>query len=238
MTSALRGISFNPAREDELRYVARVGRGIPWHNRKAVDDVCGRFGDTYCKTSAVGYIKALEELGFEQFADFRMPKEGRTLAFARLSGLVLAMLNICKGHAPHLTCTLRHPILRGGVPHLGFVDHKSAIGTGRLVAARCTFIGNSGLSYKMHLIDISVSLFDRWWSLSEAGKHALPESADNYLMTDLDRKQCSGYAEMVEMQEERRRAVDGYYASVLDTGHTRRYLDVCETVSREQGSLQ
>lgn len=237
-TLALRELSPNPANH-LLRNIGRGGGNIPWENRQGIDDVCRRFGDTNSETTAIGYIKVLESLGFEQFADFKMPNQGRTLAFARLSGLVLAMLNIRKGHAPHLTCTLRRGIVRGRqFFDPGFAATITPMGVPSRVAFQITFVGNTGLSYRMHCMDRSINYVDRWWSLDETGTSVLPVSSDNYLMTDLDRKQCSGYTEMVEMQEERRRAVDGYHAAVLDTGHTRRYLDVCETVSREQGSLQ
>lgn len=183
------------------------------------------FGDTHAGATLVQYIKHLEALDFEQFADFPLSTTGRTLAFVRNRGCVLAVLGIEPDRSPSLEVFARsigddfygHPV---GFPNeVGRLNHVLPC------AYRIAFDGASGLRIKLDHLDNNASLSDSWWSIDDRG-HDLPCDIGSELVRQRDRFLSGDYNDIKRLIDVRREAVPSLYRFQFDADHRFKLEDV------------
>ncbi|MCZ7862464.1 hypothetical protein O9X98_13910 [Agrobacterium salinitolerans] len=184
------------------------------------------FGDTNQSTTLVGYLKLLEALDFDQFADFAMPLQGRTLAFARQRGCVLAVLTIETDRPPSLELVAR---FLGADPFCyrgGFPNEITLINSYAAAAHRVAFDGTSGLMVKLYHLDRSTTLSEAWWSLDDRRDHLLLATIGNELVRKRERYLCEDYHAVLRLVEKRRDAIPSDFRFQFDADHRFTLADI------------
>ncbi|MCV9964134.1 hypothetical protein OIU34_19820 [Pararhizobium sp. BT-229] len=183
------------------------------------------FGDTHVGAPLVHYIKQLEALDFEQFADFPLPTGGRTLAFVRNRGCVLAVFGIEPDRPPSLDVVASsigadfygHPV--------GFPNDVVRLNSTAPSSYRIAFDGISGLRIKLHQLDSNATFSDAWWSLDDRG-YDLPSDIGTELVRRRERFLCEDYNDIKCLVEARREAVPSLYRFQFDADHRFKLSDI------------
>ena len=184
------------------------------------------FGDTHQSTTLVEYLKLLEALDFDQFADFAMPVQGRTLAFARQHGCVLAVLTIEPDRPLALEVVARSLGADSFSHYGGFPNDVNRITSDIAAARRLAFDGTSGLIVKLYHLDRSTTLTEAWWSLDDRKAHLLLATIGNELVRKRERYLCKDYDAILSLVEERREAVPSAYRFQFDADHRFTLADI------------
>lgn len=184
------------------------------------------FGDTARTTTLVEYLKLLEALDFEQFADFPMSPHGRTLAFVRQRGFVLAVLVIEPGRPPSLELVARSLGSDFHGHSIGFLNEVSRIKNAITVAHRVAFDGTSGLLVKLYHLDQQTTLSDAWWSLDDLRNDLPSITIGSELVKQRERYLCDDYEAVKRLIEERREAIPAAYRFQSDADHRFALADV------------
>ncbi len=234
----------DPSKLDHLTY--RLGFLVGEHERAkqagerlhALDAAFGRadptmlahllreFGDTNQSTTLVGYLKLLEALDFDQFADFAMPVQGRTLAFVRRRGCVLAVLSVEPDRPPSLEIVVRSLGYSGFGGRGGFPNEITAVKSDIAASHRIAFDGTSGLMIKLHHLDCSETLSEAWWSLDDHRDHLLLATIDNELVRKRERYLCEDYHAVLRLVEKRRDAIPSDFRFQFDADHRFTLADI------------
>ena len=189
-------------------------------------EIFRRWGDTHYETTFVEYMKHLERLGFEQFADYPMPNHaGRTLAFVRVNGLAVATLVVEKGGGTHMRVTMRSGAIDGGWKSLQFSDEYCSVEGKTAETFHYSFSG-LGMHLKLFCADTMTPVMDRWWGLRDDGTKLYRERLEDVLVTYWDRFRARDYHEVSEMAEDRLAAVPKHLRELLDADMKYRLSDI------------
>lgn len=218
-----------------LLNLTRVSRAYP----KAVSDLFREFGDTHDGMSLVGYVKVLDILGFEQFADFPMPGQaGRTLAFVRHRDCLLANLSIEKFTPPALQIVARSiDSSFSGNPPLGFPNELARVESASGKAYRMSIDGSSGLMMKLHQFGRHAKLSDAWWSLDDRGHELATISIGSELVGRRDRFLSGDYIAIRKLVEQRCEAVPSILRYQFDADHRFKLADIISRNIQSPGAL-
>lgn len=198
------------------------------------------FGDTNQSTTLVEYLKLLEALDFEQFADFAMPLQGRTLGFARQRGCVLAVLTIEPDRPPSLEVVARSLGTDPFGHYGGFPNDITLVKSDTAASHRVAFDGTSGLIVKLHHLDRSTTLSEAWWSLDDRRDDLLLATIGNELVRKRERYLCEDYHAVLRLVQQRREAVPSAYRFQFDADHRFTLADILsrgQTVTITNGAV-
>jgi hypothetical protein len=183
------------------------------------------FGDTHRGSNLVDYLKHLDALDFEQFADFPMSAVGRTLAFVRNRGCILALLGVELGRPLSLELFARS-VGDSVVGHtVGFPNNVVRLNSGSPSAYRIAFDGISGLRIKLRHLERETNLSDAWWSLDDRG-YGLRSDIGDELVSQRDRFLCEDYNDVKRLIDARREAIPSMYRFQFDADHRFKLVDV------------
>jgi hypothetical protein len=203
--------------------LARLSRQSP----KSLAELLREFGDTHAEMNSVGFIKVLEVLGFQQFADFQLPnKFGMSIAFVRHRDCLLGILTLQRGARPELTVVGRAIgwTVQGATD--GFPNDVMPLTSSAGKAHRVSFDGSSGLMLKLHQLDRHVSLSDGWWSLTDMGSTLVSATIGTELVGKRERILCRDYATIRDLSEARGDAVPPILRYQFDADHRFKLADV------------
>jgi hypothetical protein len=189
------------------------------------------FGDSHQSTTLVEYVKLLEALDFDQFGDFTMPLDGRTLAFARQRGCLLAVLTIEPDQSPSLEIVARSLVVAEFGHKGGFPNDLNRVKGGPVVAHRLAFDGRSGLIVKLHHLDQLATPTQGWWSLDDRRTALSLITIGDELVRRRERFLCEDYYAILRLTERRREEVPAAYRYQFDADHRFTLADV---LSRSQ----
>lgn len=238
LADALLRLSGKPLYPSSPGVATKVGAGFLYGQPVLLTNLLREHGDSHHGMPLTDYFKMLDRLEFEQFADFPTPGGyGRSLAFLRKKGLVLASLNIEKDSGVDLTCTARH-LPSGGVQQ-PFDEHSAArrvtkelislnSKSSRGRAWKANMDCSEGFTVKLHALDVTCQILDKWWGLDDAGNKNPNLHIGYDLVTMRDRSQCSDYFEVKRLEEERQRAIPSGIRDIFDADAKRKFEDVID----------
>ncbi|MCS4090227.1 hypothetical protein [Rhizobium sp. BK176] len=209
--------------------LARLSRKSP----KSLAELLREFGDTHADIDSVGFIKVLEVLGFEQFADFPLPNQfGMSIAFVRHRDCLLGILTLQRGARPELTVVGRAIGWSFQGPTDGFPNDVMPLTSSAGKAHRVSFNGASGLMLKLHQLDRHVRLSNGWWSLTDMGSVLVSATIGTELVGQRERILCRDYDAIRKLVEERGDAVPSILRYQFDADHRFTLADVLARKAR------
>jgi hypothetical protein len=212
----------DPFRAVSVNFV-RASRVDP----KSLSELFREFGDTHPGMNIVGFVKVLEALGFEQFANFPLPNQsGRSIAFVRHRDCLLGTLIMERGGRTALTVVGRAIGWSFQGHSVGFPSEMMPLTSSVASAHRVSLDGSSGLMLKLHQFDRHVALSDGWWSLSDLGETLISATVGNELVGQRERALCRDYVAIRNLVEERGDAVPSILRYQFDADNRFKLSDV------------